>query len=191
MILLSAHRDTIKNNYRLRYEKGEFIGLLDNWIGVFIVNLLLFDDPNIARLEKDGDLKIFMGDSEEWGTITPLPHLDDKDIVLVIDVETGKKYDKYDFAFVNISGFQKKEIRGLCEHLKWEGFSVLSRFYDGDKNNEDEAWQWRKKGIRVISIVIPCNDAGKTGWHVDNCSISYEKVVICKEAIKRIINYLL
>jgi hypothetical protein len=105
-------------------------------------------------------------------------------------METGHHYDKVDIAFVNIAGFSKQEIKDLQEHLLWEGIKTEARFFDGDPDNEDESWKWKEQGAKVISIVIPCQDAGKTGWHVDNCSISYEKVRIVKHGIKRLINYL-
>lgn len=192
MILLSAHRDTVRNNFRLDYQGGKYIGLLDNFIGVMIVNGLLIEDPNIARLEKQGKIGVFFGDSEEWGTITDMPKLNKNDIALVVDVAIGDQYKDVDISLENISGFTKKEIIDLKESLIWEGFRVTTKMYDGNPDDEDEAWYWKKKNVKTISFIIPIQPGNKeTGWHVADCYIYIEKVVLAQQILKRAINYLL
>jgi hypothetical protein len=192
MILLSAHKDTVRNNFKLCYQGGKYVGLLDNFIGVMIVNSLLIEDPNIVRLEKQGKIGVFFGDSEEWGTITDMPKLRKEDIALVVDVAIGDQYKGLDISLENISGFTKEEITDLRESLIWEGFKVKTKLYDGNKDDEDEAWYWKKKGNKAISFIIPVQAGSKeTGWHVDDCFIYVENVVIAQQILKRTINYLL
>lgn len=191
MILLSAHRDTIRSHYRLDYENGKYIGLLDNAIGVLVVNGLFISEPVLCGLERAGRIKVCFGDSEEWGTITEMPKLKKDDIVLVVDVCCGKQYDNIDISLENISGFNKKKVNELKENLEWEGFRIKTKMFDGNPEDEDEAFFWNRIGQRVISFIIPIKCQGKTGWHIDNCTISIENVVKSQQILKRLINYLL
>lgn len=192
MILISAHKDTVMNHYRFSYEKGVYTGLLDNSIGVLVSNLLLYDDPNISLLEMKGDVKFYFGSSEEWGTITDTPKLSKDDIALVVDVASGNQYKNVDVSLENISGFKKEEVDDLKECLEWEGFKIKSKMFDGNPDDEDEGWHWKEKGIKVISFIIPIEAGNKnTGWHVDDCKVSYANVVKAKQILKRTINYLL
>ena len=188
MILLSAHKDTVFYPYKLSYNKGIFKGLLDNTIGVLVVNSLLMEEPNLAFLEKKGELGLFFGDSEEWGTITEMPKLEKNDIVIVVDVASGSQYKGVDISLENISGFTKSFIKEKKECLEWEGFKIKTKFYDGNKDDEDEAWFWKKQGNKVISFIIPIEGES---WHQDNCTITIEKVVKSKQILKRLLNYIL
>jgi hypothetical protein len=192
MILLSAHKDTVMNHYPFEYKEGFFVGLLDNAIGVLVCNSLLLEEPNLCVLEKVGKIGLFFGNSEEWGTITPLPKLKKEDIVVVVDVASGPQYKGYDFSLENISGIDTKRINELRESLEWEGFKMKTKRWDGDPDDEDEAWAWKDKGQKVISFIIPIENGSKdTGWHVGDCSITVEKVIKAKQGLKRLINYLL
>src|SRR6202521_1397534 len=161
MILISAHKDTVMNHYPIGYDKGVYTGLLDNWIGVLVANLLLFDDPNISVLEKTGKLKFYFGDSEEWGTITTMPKLGKQDIALVVDVAIGNQYRNIDISLENIYGFSRAKIKELKESLEWEGFKVLTKFFDGNPDDEDEAWHWKEQGNKAISFIIPIEAGSK------------------------------
>lgn len=192
MILLSAHKDTVMNSYRLEYSNGGFRGLLDNYIGRLVCDALLVEDPNIRILEKAGKIGYFYGDSEEWGTITDLPPLKKEDIVLVVDVACGIKYKGIDFSLENISGINANKVKELKESLEWEGFSLKTSVWNGDPDDEDEGWRWKELGVKVISFIIPIEPGSKdTGWHVDDCSIDIEVVTKAKQGLKRLINYLL
>lgn len=190
MILLSAHKDIVMHNYRFDFDKGKYIGLLDNAVGMMVVNGLFMSESNICLLESQGQLKVFFGDSEEWGTITGMPVLKKEDIALVVDVCGGGEYKNVDIALENISGFSKKEVGTLKENLEWEGFKIKTKFYTGKPEEEDEAWYWKKEGNKVITFIIPI-ELGKGGWHIPDCEISIAKVVKSIQILKRTINYLL
>lgn len=192
MILLSAHIDVVMHPYRFEYSRGHYVGLLDNTIGVMVVNSLILEDPIIQKLEKRGEISVHFGDSEEWGTITGMPKLSKKDIALCVDVAIEDRYKGFDVSLENISGFTKKEITDLKESLEWEGFKVDTRMYDGNPDDEDESWYWKKKGNKTISFIVPIQPGKReTGWHVDDCFIAVEKISIAKRILKRTINYLL
>lgn len=188
MILLSAHKDVVFYPYIFSYNEGIYRGLLDNTIGMLVINSLLIEEPNLSLLEKENKLGLFFGDSEEWGTITEMPKLEKNDIVIVVDVAIGSPYKGVDISLENISGFSKPFIKDKKECLEWEGFKIKTKFYDGNKDAEDEAWYWKKQGNKVISFIIPIEGES---WHMDNCTITIEKVVKAKQILKRLLNYLL
>lgn len=192
MVLLSAHKDTVMNNYLFEYKKGKFIGLLDNAIGMLVCNSLLLEEWNVCALEKMGKVGLFFGDSEEWGTIGELPKLKKEDTVVVVDVASGTHYKGLDFTLENIHGFKPDKITDIKESLEWEGFKLRAKVWDGNPDDEDEAWKWRELGHKAISFIIPVENGSKdTGWHVPDCTITVEKVVRAKQGLKRLINYLL
>ena len=192
MILLSAHRDTVRNDFLFEYKDGSYHGLLDNLLGVLIVNSLFIENRVLCTLEKQKKIGVYFGDSEEWGTVTNMPVLKKDDIALVIDVAINEKYNPYDIAIENIYGFTKSEVTNFRESLEWEGFRILTKAFDGDPDDEDESWYWKKKGIKTMSFTIPIQAGGvDTGWHVADCSIEVEKVVLAQQILKRLINFLL
>jgi hypothetical protein len=191
MLILSAHKDLVKNNYKFSYDKGVFKGLLDNYIGRMILDSLLIDEPSLYELSKQGKIKSFYNNYEEWALTIDFPTLTSDDIVIVVDVASGKSYDGYDFGLENISGFTKDEIDNFQGNLIWEGFNPLTREYDGSEDDADEAFQWVKLGHKVISFIIPIQNGNqKTGWHVDDCTIDTPTLVKCKQGLKRLINFL-
>jgi hypothetical protein len=180
------------NNYLFEYKKGKFIGLLDNAIGMLVCNSLLLEEWNVCALEKMGKVGLFFGDSEEWGTIGELPKLKKEDTVVVVDVASGTHYKGLDFTLENIHGFKPDKITDIKESLEWEGFKLRAKVWDGNPDDEDEAWKWRELGHKAISFIIPVENGSKdTGWHVPDCTITVEKVVRAKQGLKRLINYLL
>lgn len=191
MILLSAHRDTIRPDYKLEYSNGSYVGLLDNFIGRLLVDTLITTDKNISWLEKSGTIKVFYGEGEEWGLTYDFPKISKEDIVICVDVASGNRYKEYDFSVENIIGISEDEINRIQGDLKWEGYNVLVREYDGNPEDEDEAWKWKELGHKVMSFIIPIeNGAEETGWHVDDCSITIEKIRKCKDGLSRLINFL-
>lgn len=192
MILLSAHIDKVINDYDLSYSGGVHKGLLDNEMGVILTYLTLYDDQNLLDFEKAGRLKVWHGKGEEWGLLKNAPKLTKKDLVIVVDVACGNQYKNKDFSLENIYGVSDKEIKGLKEDLEWQGMKVKIKKFDGNPNDEDEAWEWKKLGIPVISFIIPIQ--GKDcGWHriqMDNI-VSSEKIKICRQGLKRTINHLI
>jgi hypothetical protein len=192
MILLSAHKDLVMNNYRFEYKDGEYIGLLDNTIGVLVCNSLMLEEPNIVKLEKQKKVSLFFGSGEEWGLHDDFPKLTKKDIVIVVDVCSGNEYKGLDFSLENISGISVNKINTLKENLIWEGFKLRNKKYNGSPDLEDEAYSWHELGIPVLSFIIPIENGSKeTGWHNDDCTITIEKLSKAKQGLKRTLNYLL
>lgn len=188
-ILLSAHKDKVMNHYRFGYKGGKFEGLLDNAIGMLVCNSLLLDEPNIATLEKKGEVEFFFGSMEEWAMCEDFPKISKEHLVIVVDVACGDQYKGIDFSLENISGIDKKRVTEIKEHLEWEGFKLKTKMFDGNPEDEDESWQWKKLGYKVMSFIIPIEPGSKnTGWHVDDCSISIEKLSKAKHGLKRLVN---
>ena len=191
MILISSHIDRVITDYKLSFKQGMHTGLLDNTMGMLLTYLTLYSDENLLRLENEGKLRIFHGRSEEWGELRNAPRLTKKDIALVVDVVIPEKADlKYDFILDNIGGYSKKRVSEIKELLEWEGFKVKTKLYDGNPDDEDESWQWRKKGIRGMGFMIPIQGANDgTGWHSihQNNHVSSNKMLICQQGLKRLI----
>jgi hypothetical protein len=190
MILVSSHLDRVVQDYNLGYAQGQHSGLLDNFAGVLLTYLVLYDDHNLRRFEAEGKLQIWHGKGEEWGRLDGAPRLIKKDTVIVVDVCCGSQYKKYDFGVENISGFKKKDVTAIKDHLEWEGMKPRVRAYDGNPDDEDEAWEWRKRGIKVVSFIIPIQ-AKWTGWHrvqQDN-TVDAEVMTTCRQGLKRLIAY--
>lgn len=192
MILLSAHKDTVMHPYRFEYRGGIYKGLLDNAIGMLACNSLILEEPNLQVLEKKGQIGIFYGGGEEWALHEDFPKLSKKDIVIVVDVACGDQYKSVDFSLENISGFESKRVIEIKEHLEWEGFKLKTKRFDGNPDDEDESWQWKNLGYKVISFIIPIESGNKkTGWHVDDCTITVDKLNRAKQGLKRLINFIL
>jgi hypothetical protein len=192
MILLSAHNDTVYNSPPLAFHNGVHSGLLDNHIGVLLAYLTLYDDPNIIHLEKASQIALFHSKCEEWGLSYDFPKLNQKkDIIIVVDVCSGEQYNKYDFSIENISRFTEKEIKELKEHFRWEGFNPLVKKITWNPDEEDEAFIWAEKGFKVMSFIIPIQSVND-GWHriQSDCSIGSDKIILCRQGLKRLINYL-
>ena len=185
MIWLSSHQDKVMNNIDLSFDRGIMTGLLDNWAGMLVTYLALFDDPNMLILEKEGKLKIWHSMDEEWGNPRGLPEADkENDIIIVVDVASGPQYEGLDFSLENINGIKTKEIE---ENLKWEGFNFSVKPFNGDPKDADEAWVWKEQGYKVMSFIIPIEGA----WHKPNCTINTYQLSRTKQALKRLVNYLL
>lgn len=188
MILLSAHLDRVIQDYDLRYEKGTHQGLLDNFLGVLLTYLVLYDDHNVQRLEQEGRLKVWHGKGEEWGRLDGAPKLTKRDLAIVVDICAGKDYEGKDFGIGNISGLSAKACRDLKADLTWQGFAFAWYRYQGHYHQQDESWEWRKRGVPTFSFEIPIT-AVSDGWHriqQDNTA-DVGQMLKCRQALKRII----
>ena len=191
MILISSHLDRVIQDYSLAYKGGLHVGLLDNFIGVLVAYLSLYDDHNLAELEKAGEVAFYHGRSEEWSRLdAAAPRLGKSDLAIVVDVAAGEDFDCYDFTIDNVSGLSKRDAKGLLEDLRWQGFKTRLGLYSGNPDDEDESWQWRKRGVPTFSFTVPIF-AKDDGWHriqMDN-SVSYEEVKKAAQGLKRTINH--
>ncbi len=191
MILISAHLDRVRGNFKLTYKNGRLTGLLDNILGVATVYHTLLDDPNIARLEAEEKLSVWHNQSEEWGELDETcPTLTKNDLVIVVDVCANKNYKNLDFAIENVWGLSKQEIKDLREFLKWEGFAAKVVEYNGDTQTQDEGWYFRDRKIPVVSFVLPIVSPNN-GWHriQDDSHIDIERWRVACEGLKRVICY--
>ena len=187
MILLSAHLDRVIQDFDLKFDRGVHTGLLDNFMGVLLTYLTLYDDQNLVRLEREGCLKVWHNKGEEWGRLDDAPKVTGDDVVVVIDgwVMTTEKYD---FALDNIFGFNAKAVREIKEWMEWEGFRPLIKRFSGNPDEEDESWSWHDRCPRVLVFSYPIQ-AKNDGWHrvqMDNTT-TYEAMARCRQALKRLI----
>lgn len=188
MILLCAHSDQIKNGLTLSYKNGKLKGLLDNFAGILVLYSAIFDDPSLIELEKKGQIGIFHNTGEEFGLLNNPPKVSRNDIVICVDVWCMDK--KYDYSLDNIYGFSKKEISNLKESLNWERHSVLFRKFTNNQDEADESWLWRKNVSRCLTFSVPI-EVKNNEWHGDDATISIERIIKCRQGLKRLICYLL
>lgn len=186
MILLSSHLDRVIQNYDVQYRNGIHRGLLDNFAGVLLTYLTIYDDPQLAALEKEGSLRIWHNQGEEWGRLTKPPKVKKTDLVICVDVWCPPR--KCDFSLDNMRGFSKQETKDIREWMEWEGFNPLMKRYTGNPDEHDESFEWRGKVNKalVFSIPIKCKN---DGWHriqQDN-TVSYETMAKCRQGLKRLI----
>jgi hypothetical protein len=187
MILLSAHLDRVIQDFDLKFERGVHTGLLDNFMGVLLTYLTLYDDQNLMRLEREGCLKVWHNKGEEWGRLDNAPRVTKKDIVIVVDgwvMDTNQ----YDFALDNIWGFSPKEIRSIKGELEWEGFRPMVKRFTGNPDEEDESWSWHKQAGKVLVFSYPIQ-AKNDGWHriqQDNTTTA-ATMFRCQQGLKRLI----
>ena len=189
MIILSAHQDKVISDYKVSFLGGIHQGLLDNSIGILLTYLLYYEDAMIRRFEREGKIKIYHSQGEEWSILTDPPKVTKKDLVICIDVAAGAYYDRADFTLENISGITDSQYKDMKDTLRWEGMKANVRRFTGNEAEEDEAWKWRDLGIPVISFIIPIK-AKDNGWHrvqQDSC-VSADTVLRCRQGLKRLIN---
>jgi hypothetical protein len=190
MLLISSHLDRVIQDYDLSYQDGQHVGLLDNFMGVLLTYLVLYDDPNIRKFEREGKIRVWHGKGEEWGRLDDAPKLTKKDLAIVVDVAAGPQYIGKQFGIENVSGLSKADAKALWEDLEWQGFTFVYKPYTGDPMEEDEGWKWRERGVPTLSFIIPIQ-AKDDGWHriqQDN-TVSAETVAVCRQALKRILTH--
>ena len=192
MIVISSHIDRVTQEYNLTLDRGVHGGLLDNQIGVLLSYLAIYDDSNLLRLEQAGKIKVWHSRGEEWGMLyDPPKQIGKEDLVIVVDVSSGKRYNGYDFHVTNISGVPDKKIKEIAENMEWEGFKVKWKKYTGAEEDEDESWSWVNLGIPVMSFEIPIEDPPECRWHTEKCKVTVEKILRCRHGLKRLIAYAL
>jgi hypothetical protein len=181
MILLSPHTDTVFNNPKLAYRDGVHQGLLDNFIGVLVCYLALYQHEGMRRLEREGHVRIYHNRGEEFGYLSDeAPALDaDEDVVIVVDVCAGEAYENVDVSLENI--WQFPEIDDIVAELRREGFCIRTKPYTGDEEDADEAFSWVERGIPVLSFIIPVQ-APEHNWHRIQCDNTVASEVVARAA---------
>lgn len=190
MILLTSHIDRVNQEFDLFFDKGIHKGLLDNFLGMLLSYLTIYDDSNLLRFEREGKIKLWHNQGEEWGVLVNPPILTLNDVALIVDVADNPAYTNIDFSIENIWGFSEQEIQDLTQMFSWEGFKALIKPFTGEDIDHDEAWLWKDKGIKTMSFIIPIN-ATNRGWHRSDSTVSSEKMKVCRQGLKRLINHLL
>lgn len=183
-IILYAHTDVVRNDIPIKFENGKLIGLLDDYIGQFII-LSVLGNESIRELEKQGKIKYFFGRHEEFGLSTDFPILDPKkDIVVNVDICAGKRYKNKDVCLENCYKFPIFVV----SNLKWEGFKINTSKWTGNPNEADAMDQFAAKKIPGCSFIIPI-ECPKDNWHGE-ASIEWTKVLKSIQILTRLICYL-
>ncbi len=186
-ILLSSHLDRVIQDYNLSFSRGVHRGLLDNFVGMLTTYLALYDDKNLMNLEKSGRLIMWHNKGEEWGKLVNPPKMEAGDIAVIVDVACRKGKDFY------LSGIQGvPKIQDVIAGLKWEGFNFGWKRFDGNPDDEDETWAWKRRGIATISFEVPIEAPGD-GWHrvQQDSKVSAERIRAAVQGLKRMLVYLL
>lgn len=178
MILLTAHTDTVRE-LKVGYDRGKFVGLLDDFVGVIALFTALLSDKSLIEAERLGELKVYLNTMEEWCILDEPPDVSKSDTVIVIDVSNTKK-----FSIENISGFRDVELAELKSSLQWEGLDFVMRKFSGEPADRDDAWLWRGK-CKVLSFIIPV----KGPFHVYSTT-DVEVVTQASHFLKRLICHL-
>jgi len=177
MVILSAHLDKVRNDGNLTFEGGVHQGLLDNFLGVLVSYLTVYDNPALRLLCKSGSLKVVHSQGEEFG-VDDLPSVSKNDVVIVIDL--GRS-DGKDFSIENFYNWDELSIKQFCDFLDSED---LQYEYKPVAVDDDESCVWSKRGCRVFSLCIPV-----VGKYHANINLDMESLVKVREALKRIITY--
>ena len=190
MILLSSHLDRVRQEFPLAFVKNAHVGLLDNFVGVLVTYLALYDDPNLLKMEWAGKVRIWHNRAEEWGRLSERGfRIRKTDVVVVIDVAAGDNYKGLDFAVENIWGIPKRRLNELKKDLEWEQFRIKWKTWEKDPDFQDEAWQWKKKGIPAMSFIVPIvGSSPGDNWHGTESRVDAQHVIIAKEGLKRLIS---
>lgn len=188
-ILLSPHMDTVKHPYKFEYSEGIHKGLLDNTIGVLATYLALYGNETILEMSAKGEIGVWHNWNEEFGILKDEPKINQDTIVICVDITSGEKYEGIDFAIENVSGISEEIVREIDDNLSWEGFHLTTRMYDGLPEDEDEAWQWKNKGKKVLSFIIPIVSPNNN-WHGEESTITHRRLKRAVQGLQRLICYL-
>lgn len=173
-IIISSHRDLVRTDIPLKVENGQYIGLLDNLIGN-IVTYSILQHPAIIKLHKEGKIRFYFGEGEEFGLeILDCEVNPKEDVVIAVDVCINKRYKNKDIGIEQTWG--SKKIDEASATLEWEGYSIYKAKYTADPDEADECDDWHRLKVPHLSFIIPIE--GKNGgdnWHGE-CSIPVERV---------------
>lgn len=185
MILLSAHRDIVRTDIPFKYSNGVYSGLLDNEIGRLVMYSIL-NNPSVRELEKQGRIKLWENQHEEFGLTIDFPTLDKKkDFVINVDVCAGERYKDFDIGIENLYG---NGFVDMLNGLEWEGYKYYFSEYTGDPVEADEMDQWVEKKQPGLSFIIPI-ECPNDNWH-GMATITIEKVQKAIQILTRLICYL-
>ncbi len=180
MILLSPHTDTVFNNPQIGYRDGVHVGLLDNFIGVLVTYLALYQHESMRQLERDGYLRIYHNRGEEYGYMTDPPALTSEDIAIVVDVcANAEAYEGYDVSFENVHGVP--DLEEVIAELKREGYRIRYKPWTGEPNDHDEAFSWKDLGVPTFSFTIPIQGM-EDNWHRIQCDNTVSSEIVAKAA---------
>ena len=188
-ILLSPHLDTVVYPFKFEYSFGIHKGLLDNTIGVLATYLAIYGNQSILKKASKGEIGVWHNWNEEFGMLENETELDSEATIIIVDVASGDKYKGLDFAIENVGFIGEKEMRQLYENLKWEGYKLTYKMYNGDEEDEDEAWKWLDRGFRVLSFTIPIKSP-KGNWHSEESTITHRRLKKAVQGLQRLICYL-
>ncbi len=192
MILLCAHRDTVRPDGFPHLINGLYTGLLDNALGMFAAQAVILRNHSLQRLASSGKLGVYHADDEEF----LLPLLPENlparpDLALVVDVVSGEKYKNIDAAIENICMPNVGAGKELQEFLAAEGYTVTVKDFTGDTMDEDEAWMWREQKVPVMTVLLPIDAkaSGYCNWHNTDCTCPLDRMVRFLDVLTRIICY--
>lgn len=191
MILITAHTDTVFNNPKIGYKDGQHFGLLDNFLGVLVTYLSLYQHESMRQYERDGYIQIYHNRGEEYGYLTEPPTLNpETDIALSVDVCASDAYDGYDVSFENVHNMP--QLPEVIAELEREGYRIRFKPYTGEPNDHDESFSWVELGIPAMSFTIPIQAIGNN-WHRIQCdnTASSEIVERASNCLTRLILHLL
>ncbi len=181
MILISPHTDVVFNNPKIAYHDGQHIGLLDNFIGVLVTYLALYQHEGMRQLERDGHIRIFHNRGEEYGYLFEAPKLNpEEDVVIVVDVCANKEaYKGYDVSLENIHNYP--DLDEIIAEMEREGYRIKLKPYDADPADHDESFNWIELGVPVLSFTIPIQAEGNN-WHRIQCDNTVSSDVVARAA---------
>lgn len=197
MILLSAHKDTVKHPFKLSAQNGWHTGLLDNFVGMLVSYLCVYGNDSLVRMFKDGEIGFFHSEHEEFG-LDDLPKVQGGDTVIVIDVACGDRYTGKDFVIDTWTGFDAKHTLDILENMAWEGFNFEPKPLE-EASDESDTWAKHSEKdslrypendpIRVVSFIVPIA-APDDNWHGEKAAITADAIAKSARALQRLICYL-
>ncbi|HAY33859.1 MAG TPA: M28 family peptidase [Ignavibacteria bacterium] len=178
MIFISAHADTNYKNVSLRIDGDDYVGLLDNYVGVFAAMKAFFSgeiDFVYVRMELTPDEEIDMRGAQEVAK-----EVSREDLVIVIDV-TGTPTEK-DFV---IEKCRSERVRNfLKETLKEFSYDIYEDCPD-PVANMDETDVYKHRTKYYFFLGLPCR-GGDYNFSDTRCRIrsvdevSKALIEICK-----------
>jgi len=179
-IVISCHADTGFKNHRLKIdENGDFLGHLDNFVGVYVVMNAYFSgfiNNPYTRIELTyGEETDMEGAYEVMETLNP------NDTVIVV-VVTGTP-TKSDIVIEKCSDQNMKKF--ITEALSGISFDIYSGCPD-PVADEDECDVYKEKLKKVCFLGIPCTGGG---YNAGMVTTKRKSVDAATQAIIQIVKY--